>query len=454
MRRQQVRRGLVLVVGLAAIVLWQYVFFRHGDPDTTLASPLRLSASNGVAVWQPEFVYFLYYLNLYPVASISTAPREWSVEGARRLIAEQGHTLVMDRYWTIRYGDLAKTYLYLPHVWLKGKPLRPRMLHANALGFTLALLALFAAFWHVRHTTLGAVLVVLMGSNPFQVHEVYANNNLLGWPITITLLMLALHVPLMKNGRPLGRGVLALAVAERAAAGNDASGPDRAHARDGRGGVRVPDGHSAAAPAAPHPRRAARADVRRCVFRMDGLLRREVPAGLRGRQGRRWRRVRRTPPLLSLLLARPVVRPGRLRPRVRSPVVRHHGVQLRLGGPAAAPPLRARGLSAGRRRPVRRVHPGRLLGRGTAVRSDAVRDPGVSRDRPEQGAPGRRPGSPLVRLDPGPSPGAGSSGRARRRAWPSATAGMSRFPDGRCGDTRPSRPPWPCSEGETGSASS
>ncbi len=213
MGSQGVRRGLLLVVGLAAIVVWQHAFFRHGGPDTTLASSLRLEASIGVTEWQPEFVYFLYYLDLYPVASISTSPREWSVEGARRLIAERGHTLVMDRYWTIRYGDLAKTYLYLPHVWLKGRPVKPRMLHANALGFTLALLALFAAFWHVGHTALGAVLVVLMGSNPFQVNEVYANNNVLGWPITITLLMLALHVPLMKNAWPPGRAVIALAIA-------------------------------------------------------------------------------------------------------------------------------------------------------------------------------------------------------------------------------------------------
>ena len=42
----------------------------------------------------------------------------------------------MDRYWTVRYGDLAKTYLYLPHAWLKGRPAQPRMLHANAFGFT------------------------------------------------------------------------------------------------------------------------------------------------------------------------------------------------------------------------------------------------------------------------------------------------------------------------------
>jgi tetratricopeptide (TPR) repeat protein len=193
------RRAIVLLGGLVAVVLWQSTFFRHGYPKTTLQSPYRLEASGGQLAWQEEFVYFLYYLNLYPIASVSTKAFDYSVEGARRLIAEQGQTLVMDRYWTIRYGELAKTYLFLPHVWLKGRPVRPRMLHANAMGFTVALLAVFTSFWYVERSILGAIVVVLMGSNPFQVNEVYATNNVFGWPITLTLLALALHVPLMAH---------------------------------------------------------------------------------------------------------------------------------------------------------------------------------------------------------------------------------------------------------------
>jgi tetratricopeptide (TPR) repeat protein len=206
------RRRLVLLVGLVGIVLWQSVFFRHSYPETTLESPYRLEASGGVLSWQPEFVYFLYYLNLYPVATISQSPLEYSVEGARRLIAERGETLVMDRYWTLRYGDLAKTYLYLPHVWLKGRPVRPRMTHANAFAFTLALVALFAAFWSAERALLGTLLVALIGSDPFQVHQVYANNNLFGWPITVTVLVLALHVPLMRDRPPRLASALAIAL--------------------------------------------------------------------------------------------------------------------------------------------------------------------------------------------------------------------------------------------------
>jgi hypothetical protein len=88
------------VAGLLAIVAWQQIFLAHADPEKTLATPYQLKASSGVLEWQPEFVYFLYYLDLYPVTSISKRPREYSVDGARRLVATEGRTLVMDRYWT------------------------------------------------------------------------------------------------------------------------------------------------------------------------------------------------------------------------------------------------------------------------------------------------------------------------------------------------------------------
>ena len=44
------RRPIVLLGGLIAIVLWQSVFFRHGYPKTTLASPYKLEASGGVTL--------------------------------------------------------------------------------------------------------------------------------------------------------------------------------------------------------------------------------------------------------------------------------------------------------------------------------------------------------------------------------------------------------------------
>jgi hypothetical protein len=189
------RRLGVLAAGLLAIVVWQGVLFRFPNQPV-----YPLDASGGVLVFQPEFVYFLYYLNLFPLATEAPVPRAFSVRGAQQVIAEHGRALVMDRFWTVRYGELLKTYLYLPHSYLKGKP-GYKMKYANGPAFTLALLLLFSALWWVGETRLGLILVLLMGSNPFQVFEVYAHSNIFGWAITTTLLVLALHVPLL-SGRP------------------------------------------------------------------------------------------------------------------------------------------------------------------------------------------------------------------------------------------------------------
>ena len=236
------------------------------------------------------------------------------MEGARRLIAEQGRTLVMDRYWTIRYGEMAKTYLYLPHAWLKGRPAKPRMLDANALGFTVALLALFSAFWYVGRAPLGVILVLLMGSNPFQVNEVYANDNLFGWPITLTLLMLALHVPLIYDRLRRSVPAVALALASGVLLGTfreirtepvlvaGAVSLVYLTATRFRLWLRV----------GPHLPSAGR--FRLDEHRLEDLLRHEVPRGM-GAEGGGRTHLRRTPPEAPLLLARDLVRPRRFRPQ-------------------------------------------------------------------------------------------------------------------------------------------
>ncbi len=81
------RRPLALLSGLAAILLWQAVFLLHAQPQSTLGTSYALQASDGVPRRHADFVYFLYYLGLYPVASISSSPRDYSEEGARALIA-------------------------------------------------------------------------------------------------------------------------------------------------------------------------------------------------------------------------------------------------------------------------------------------------------------------------------------------------------------------------------
>ena len=191
-------------MGVIAILAWQQVFLRHRLWEGTLGSSTYvLNASGGILGWQQDFLYFLYYLNLYPVATVTEEPLVKSRDAAERLFRTRGDTLVMERFWTIRYGDLLKTYLYLPDAYAGGGTAdRPLMVRANAFAWIFALVALYAAFWNAGHAILGAILVLLLGSNPFQVSEVFARNNVFGWVITAGVLVLALSLGFLLDRRP------------------------------------------------------------------------------------------------------------------------------------------------------------------------------------------------------------------------------------------------------------
>jgi hypothetical protein len=205
-------RWLVLAIGCLLIPLWQYTFHRA---DGQLDARYRLQASTG-KLMQEKFVYFLYYLGLYPVAT-EKEDVVWSREGARDVFARHGDTLLTEWQHSYRSGSLGTALLFLPDAWLRGTARDASVRPANAMAFTLGLMALFAAFWFIRQPVLGGILVLLLGSNPFQLHEVYLRDNTFGWPITTAVFLLAIHVPLLGERRapswylwtaPLAAGLL------------------------------------------------------------------------------------------------------------------------------------------------------------------------------------------------------------------------------------------------------
>lgn len=203
------RRAAVLVFGLAAIVAWQAQFARNPG---ALESTFQQSGSQGL-FWVGDFVYFYYYLGLYPVSVAgpgymsvfgqgSRTPTDYSVEGARRFLTDNRTDLVMDRLWTFRSGEYGRIFLYLPDLLLKGAPRDPSVLPCHAFVFIVSLCLVFLSCWAIRRPILGAALVVLLGSNPFQLFEVYANENVFGWPVSTALLVLALHLPMLRDESP------------------------------------------------------------------------------------------------------------------------------------------------------------------------------------------------------------------------------------------------------------
>lgn len=190
--RKRPRRLWVLLAGLTAILVWQRNFV-----GADLKTGYKFTHSSGVHR-ESNFVYFLYYLGLYPVASTEKKLR-YSETGARNILARKGETLVNDKAATFRSGDRGRTLVFLYDAWLKGTPRKAQLRPFHTQLFRVALYAVFAAFWWIRQPLLGAFIVLFVGSHPAQLYAVYAQEDVHGWTITTALLLLALHVPLMKD---------------------------------------------------------------------------------------------------------------------------------------------------------------------------------------------------------------------------------------------------------------
>jgi hypothetical protein len=214
--RRGPRRLSVLVAGLVLIFAWQKDFFTRA---ATLDDQYVHRESAGMnEEWR--FVYFLYYTGLVPVVATDAHARlkagpgynKFEGEAAQRVLAERGESLSMDTAQTIRAGDMGRVLLYLPYALWRGDTRDPRLAPTHAVVFTLALAALYAAFWWIRDPALGAAAVALLGSNPYQLYEVHFHENVFGWAITAGVLTLALSLPLLQRNPVRRPWAFALAI--------------------------------------------------------------------------------------------------------------------------------------------------------------------------------------------------------------------------------------------------
>jgi glycosyltransferase involved in cell wall biosynthesis len=199
-RQRSLLNNVFLRYGLLILGLWSLVFWQNGirNRGATISKQYAQRAASGMHQ-ERRFAYFLYYLHVFPIAT-EIGRLDYSQQGAERLVREHGDTLVMEVGHTIRGGDLLRTYLYLPSAWFSGvENASVRPFHAAV--FVLALLSLFLALWWVRQPVLAVVLPLLVGSHPTQLYEVYRHENVFGWPMTIAILILALHIPLFFSRR-------------------------------------------------------------------------------------------------------------------------------------------------------------------------------------------------------------------------------------------------------------
>ncbi len=179
---------------------------RVGDAAWDFREGTALGLCADVRIFFP----FFYYFGQLPVGAIGMGPQPHPfTDAAARALIEKSGSLFRNEFSkpcnTARYGDLAKIFLFWPAAILSGNPLPPSVLPANAMFFSAGLVAVLIGFWRAGYATLGLLIVLFVGSNPFQLFEVYSRENVFSLPISTALLVLGTHVRWMVGSGRIDR---------------------------------------------------------------------------------------------------------------------------------------------------------------------------------------------------------------------------------------------------------
>jgi len=207
------RRWLLPIVLSAAILSWQFSF---NSTEMRAHEPFAMAASMGLCQDAPYLFYFFHHFGVFPVGALEVPRLGPSKQAAAEFVAQHGDRLVMDFGWatnTPRFGDYAKLFLYYPDLLLRGDPAHPSTLPFNQLLFIVALLAVLWSFWLEGYGLLGTLIVVLVGSNPFQLFETYGRGNIFSIPISVTLVAMAAHVRFLAGRKGVDAWAVGIAFA-------------------------------------------------------------------------------------------------------------------------------------------------------------------------------------------------------------------------------------------------
>lgn len=211
--RPRLPRPLVPVLAALVIVAWQ-ASFADGLPRRLWR--YEIGASSGLMPDLREFFYFWHHLGAFPVGAHAVPRLGPARQDALAFVATRGRELRMDfggTENTPRFGDWGKLFTLLPGQWLGDDVRHPSPRAFNAELFVIALVATWWAFWREGRALLGTLVVLLVGSDPFQLHETWDRANVFSLPISVALLALAAHVRVLAGRAGGGPGAWALAVA-------------------------------------------------------------------------------------------------------------------------------------------------------------------------------------------------------------------------------------------------
>lgn len=139
-----------------------------------------------------HFLYFYYYMGLFPVFSLEE--KEYSRQGAQRLLKERGESLRMEyRHWA-RLGENARIVCFWPNALIKNSPQQPSLKLFNTVFFILGLLSVIIGFSRVKTPLVGFFFAAIVSVTPFFLFEVYRNRNIFGLMASVLMILLGLHV--------------------------------------------------------------------------------------------------------------------------------------------------------------------------------------------------------------------------------------------------------------------
>jgi hypothetical protein len=190
--------SIFLAVVCVLVIAWQSTFTVVGSKKFDAAYDLN-PHPDGISQ-MPKFFYFYYFFSLFPVSypDLEILEKVTDKKDAIQFLQEHGKELTNSLSNEIATGDFGRIWLFYPTVLLKGDTSNVSANYFNQWLFIFALVGILLAAWWADRFALGIFLVAFLGSHPFQIFQVYAfGRQVFSLPISIALLLLGLHLPLI-----------------------------------------------------------------------------------------------------------------------------------------------------------------------------------------------------------------------------------------------------------------
>jgi hypothetical protein len=158
----------------------------------------RLDASGFVTEKGEKFIYFYYYTNYFPLATLNKN-LEYSKEGALKEIKQNSNKLIMEYGHWSRLGENARIWCFLPNAILQQSTKNPHIKLFNGIIFTIALIIFFIGAYKIKKGLSALIIILIVQFTPFFLYEVYTNPNIFALLASGYLIVLGLQLPYLEQ---------------------------------------------------------------------------------------------------------------------------------------------------------------------------------------------------------------------------------------------------------------